>query len=109
MRTGRALNSMVCEGSILSGCTVRNSIIGRNVKIHSFAEVSDSIIFDNVEIGQHARIHRAIVDKNVRLPTGAVVGSATGMEVGEHFVTPTGITVIPKQPRFDADIAQIRI
>jgi glucose-1-phosphate adenylyltransferase len=108
-RTGRALNSLVCEGSILSGCTVRNSIIGRNVKIHSFAEVSDSIIFDNVEIGQHARIHRAIVDKNVRLPTGAVVGSATGVEAGEHFVSPSGITVIPKQPRFDADIAQIRI
>jgi glucose-1-phosphate adenylyltransferase len=108
-RTGRALNSMVCEGSILSGCTVRNSIIGRNVKIHSFSEVSDSIIFDNVEIGENARINRAIIDKNVKLPEGAQIGTGTAMDPGAHFVSPGGITVIPKQPRFDADLAQIRI
>lgn len=108
-RTGRALNSIVCEGSILSGCTVRNSIVGRNVKIHSFAEVSESIIFDNVEIGMNVRIHRAIIDKNVKVAEGAQIGAGTTMNVGEHFVSPGGITVIPKQPRFDSDIAQIRI
>jgi glucose-1-phosphate adenylyltransferase len=108
-RTGRALNSMVCEGSIISGCTVRNSIVGRNVKIHSFAEVSDSIIFDHVEIGMNAKIHRAIIDKNVKIPEGAQIGAGTTMISGEHFVSPGGITVIPKQPRFEADIAQIRI
>jgi glucose-1-phosphate adenylyltransferase len=108
-RTGRALNSMVCEGSILSGCIVRNSIIGRNVKIHSFAEVSDSIIFDNVEIGMNAKIVRAIVDKNVKILDGAQVGIGTAMIPGDHFVSPGGITVIPKQPQYEADIAQIRI
>jgi len=108
-RTGRALNSMVCEGSILSGCTVRNSIVGRNVKIHSFTEVSDSIILDNVEIGMNVKIHKAIIDKNVKLPDGAMVGTGTGMVDGEHFVSPTGITVIPKMPRYDTDITQIKI
>jgi glucose-1-phosphate adenylyltransferase len=108
-RTGRALNSMVCEGTILSGCLVRNSIIGRNVKIHSYAEVVDSIIFDNVEIGQNVNIRRAIIDKNVKIEDGAQIGSDAAMASGEHFVSPGGITVIPKQPRFDADIAQIRI
>jgi glucose-1-phosphate adenylyltransferase len=108
-RTGRAFNSMVCEGSILSGCLVRNSIIGRNVKIHSYAEVSDSIIFDNVEIGERATIRRAIIDKNVKIADGAQIGTGTAMTAGEHFLSPGGITVIPKQPRFDADIAQIRI
>jgi glucose-1-phosphate adenylyltransferase len=110
-RTGRAFNSMVCEGSILSGSLVRNSIIGRNVKIHSYAEVFDSIIFDNVEIGQNAKVHRAIIDKNVKIEDGAQVGAATAMALvpSDHFVSPGGITVIPKQPRFDADIAQIQI
>jgi glucose-1-phosphate adenylyltransferase len=108
-RTGRAFNSTVCEGSILSGCTVRNSIIGRNVKIHSYAEVSDSIVFDNVEIGENARLVRAIVDKNVKIPDGAQIGLGTAMNASDHFVSPGGITVIPKQPRFETDIAQIRI
>jgi glucose-1-phosphate adenylyltransferase len=108
-RTGRALNSTVCEGSILSGCTVRNSIIGRNVKIHSYAEVSDSIIMDHVEIGQNARVHRAIIDKNVKIQDGEQIGTGTSMAAGAHYTSPGGITVIPKQPRFDADIAQIHI
>jgi glucose-1-phosphate adenylyltransferase len=108
-RTGRALNSMVCEGTILSGCTVRNSIVGRNVKIHSYSEISDSIIFDHVEIGENARIHRAIIDKNVKIPDGVHIGVGTNMNAADHFVSPGGITVLPKQPRFEADIAQIRI
>jgi glucose-1-phosphate adenylyltransferase len=108
-RTGRALNSMVCEGSILSGCLVRNSMIGRNVKIHSYSEIADSIIFDNVEIGENARISRAIIDKNVKIPEGARIGVGIATDPSEHFVSPGGITVIPKQPRFDADLAQIRI
>jgi glucose-1-phosphate adenylyltransferase len=108
-RTGRALNSMVCEGSILSGCTVRNSIVGRNVKIHSYAEIADSIIFDNVEIGMNVKISRAIIDKNVIIPDGAQIGLGTAMNLGEHFVSPGGIVVIPKQPHFETDIAQIRI
>ena len=99
---------MVCEGSILSGCLVRNSIIGRNVKIHSFAEVIDSIVFDDVEIGQNARINRAIIDKNVKIAEGVQIGAGTAMTPGDHFLSPGGIA-IPKQPRFDADIAQIRI
>ena len=38
-----------------------------------------------------------------------MIGSAPAMIAGEHFVSPGGITVIPKQPRFETDIAQIRI
>jgi glucose-1-phosphate adenylyltransferase len=108
-RTGRAINSMVCEGSILSGCLVRNSVIGRNVKIHSFAEVIDSIVFDNVEIGQNAKVYRAIIDKNVKVEDNALIGAGSGTTAAEHFVSPGGITVLPKQPRFESDIAQIRI
>jgi glucose-1-phosphate adenylyltransferase len=108
-RIGRALNSMVCEGSILSGCLVRNSIVGRHVKIHSYAEVSDSIILDHVEIGEGARVHRAIVDKNVRVQDGAQIGAGAAPVPDDWFVSESGITVIPKQPRFDADIALIRI
>lgn len=108
-RTGRATNSIVCEGSILSGCTVRNSVIGRNVKIHSFAEVTDSIILDNVEIGRNARIHKAIIDKNVRVPDHATIGVDADADKRDFFVSPSGIVIVPKQPRFEGDIGSISI
>jgi len=107
-RTGQAVNSIVCPGAILSGCIVKNSIIGRNVKIHSFAEVSDSIIFDNVEVGRGARVNRAIIDKNVRLAEGSTLGIEDGDSVGYH-TSESGIIVVEKAPRLEAGIGTISI
>jgi glucose-1-phosphate adenylyltransferase len=108
-RTGRAVNSLVCEGSILSGSTVRNSIIGRNVKIHSFAEVTDAIIFDNVEIGRNAKIHKTIIDKNVKVPDHASIGFDAVLDAKLFKVSSTGIVIIPKQPRYDTDLSEVAI
>ena len=108
-RIGRAVNSLVCEGSILSGCSVTGSILGRNVKIHSFAEVSESIIFDHVEVGRGARIHRAIIDKNVKIPEGARIGVDPAEDARNHFVSPTGIVVIPKSPQSDPHVGVLRL
>jgi len=108
-RTGQATNSIVCPGAILSGCTVRNSVIGRNVKLHSFAEVSDSIIFDDVEIGRGAQVNRAIIDKNVRVAEGSSLGVEPGDDAVNHFTSKEGIVVVEKAPRLEAGIGTISI
>ena len=99
-RVGHAVNSLVCGGTIVSGASVRNSIIGRNVKIRSFAEVTDCIVMDNAEIGPGARLSRVIVDKNNLIPDGAVIDST--VDAGDNFVSPSGIVVIRKRPRFES-------
>ncbi len=71
---GRSINSLICDGSIISGGLVERSILGPNVKINSFAYVTDSIIMYNCNIGRHARIRRAIIDKNVTIPEGYEIG-----------------------------------
>ena len=53
---------------------VRNSVLGRGVKVHSGALVDDCVILDNCDIGRRARVRRAILDKNVRVPEDAVIG-----------------------------------
>ena len=73
-RRGQAIDSIVSGGSILSGGMVRNSVIGRDVRVHSGALVEDSIIFDNCDIGRRAKVRRAILDKNVRVPEDATIG-----------------------------------
>lgn len=108
-RTGRATNSIVCAGSILSGSTVKNCIIGRNVKIHSYAEVTDSIVFDNVEIGRGAKVHRCIIDKNNRIADGAIIGQDRTEDAKEWTISSSGIVVIKKQPRFEGGIGFINI
>jgi glucose-1-phosphate adenylyltransferase len=96
-RSGHALDSMVCSGSILSGGTVRRSVLGYNVRINSWAQVEDSILFDGVEIGRNCRIRRAIIDKRVKIPEGTRIGfdSAQDRAAG-YTVTESGIVVIGK-------------
>jgi glucose-1-phosphate adenylyltransferase len=93
-RRGQAIDSIVSGGSILAGGTVRNSVIGRGVRIHSGALVEDSIIFDNCDIGRRARIRRAILDKNVHVPPDTRIGYDLEEDRKRYHVTDSGIVVV---------------
>ena len=93
-RRGTSVDSIIAGGAILAGGTVRNSIIGRGVKVHTGALVEDSVLFDSCDIGRHARVRRAILDKNVRIPEGAQVGYDLDRDRQFHHVTESGIVVV---------------
>jgi glucose-1-phosphate adenylyltransferase len=93
-RRGQAINSVVSGGTILSGGTVRDSVLGRYVRVHAGALIEDSIIFDQCDIGRRARIRHAILDKNVRIPEGAVIGYDLEQDRRYHYVTESGIVVV---------------
>ena len=96
-RRGHALHSLVCDGCILSGGKVKDSILGRNVFVHSWSEVTESILMDGVDVGRRARIRNAIIDKNVRIPAGTVIGYNVEEDKARYYVDPeSGIVVIPK-------------
>ncbi len=94
-RIGHATDSIVCQGSIISGGEVERSVIGNNVKVNSYSHVEGSILFDGVDIGRHARVRNAIIDKNVKIPAGAVIGFDPEEDRRRGFtVTDRGVVVI---------------
>ncbi len=93
-RRGQAVDSIVAGGAILSGGNVKNSIIGRGVKVHAGATIEDSVIFDNCDIGRRSKVRRAILDKNVRVPEGATIGYDLEHDRQFHHVTESGIVVV---------------
>jgi glucose-1-phosphate adenylyltransferase len=95
-RRGLALNSLVSAGCIVSGASVINSVLGRNVFVHSFADVKDSVIMDGCRIRRHARVRRAIIDKNVEIPEGELIGYDLERDRQRYTVSESGIVVIPK-------------
>jgi glucose-1-phosphate adenylyltransferase len=95
-RVGRTLNSLICDGCIISGGLVERSLLGPNVKVNSFSYISDSIIMNNCNIGRHARIKKAIIDKNVNIPEGYEIGFNLEEDKKKFTVTESGIVVLPK-------------
>jgi glucose-1-phosphate adenylyltransferase len=107
-RRGRAIDSIVAGGTILSGGTVKGSVVGRHVRVHSGALVEDSVVFDNCDIGRRARIRRAILDKNARIPEDATIGYDLDRDRQLYFVTPTGIVVV-EGSRSTVDVATMLV
>jgi glucose-1-phosphate adenylyltransferase len=93
-RRGQAIDSIVSGGSILAGGTVRNSVLGRGVKVHTGAVVEDSIVFDGCDIGRKSRVRRAILDKNVKVPEGEAIGFSLARDRELYYVTESGIVVV---------------
>lgn len=95
-RVGRSLNSLICDGSIVSGGLVEKSLIGPNVRVNSYSYVTESIIMNNCNIGRHAKIRKAIIDKNVTVPEGYEIGFDLQKDKKKFIVTESGIVIIAK-------------
>ncbi len=108
-RRGVAIDSIIAGSSIVSGATVKRSVLGRGVRVHTGAEVEDSVIFDNCDVGRHAKVRRAILDKNVKLPENTQVGyDREADEKRGWHVSESGITVIEgKRSTVDISILQV--
>ena len=107
-RRGMAVDSIIAGSSIVSGGSVKCSVLGRGVRIHTGADVRDSVIFDNCDIGRHAKVRRAILDKNVKIPTGAQIGYDLDEDRKKYHVTESGIVVVEgHQSTVDISMLQV--
>jgi glucose-1-phosphate adenylyltransferase len=98
-RKGSALDSIVSQGTIISGSVVKNCVVGRNVRIHSYGQIEDSVLMDWVEIGRGCKIRRAIIDKSNIIPPGTEIGYNIEKDRHRYFVSESGIVVIGRGER----------
>jgi len=101
-RVGAAMDSMVCAGVVVSGGTVRRSILSPGVHVHSHALVEGSVVMHDADIGRGAIVRNAILDKNVRIAPGARVGVDPEADKARFPVSPNGIVVIKKGANVEA-------
>lgn len=94
-REGKALDSLVSPGCILSG-EVRNSVLSYNVVVRSWSTVTESVILDEVVVGRHCKVKKAIVDKYNVIPPYTEIGYNPSEDRKRFTVTPRGIVVVPK-------------
>jgi glucose-1-phosphate adenylyltransferase len=94
---GKTLESIVCDGCIISGGTVFNSILSPGVVVERGSEVEQSVVFDDVIIDPGARVRRAIVDKECRIRAGASIGFDPAADISRGCtMSDSGIVVVPK-------------
>jgi glucose-1-phosphate adenylyltransferase len=93
-RRGMAIDSLVSGGCIVSGSTVRRSLLFSDVRINGYCDIEDSILLPNVDVHRDVTLKRVIVDKNCKIPEGLVVGVNPDEDRKRFHVTPNGVTLI---------------
>jgi glucose-1-phosphate adenylyltransferase len=95
-RRGYAVDSMVSGGCIVSGSTLRRTMLFSGVYVHSYSTIEDSIVLPNVRIGRNCILKKCIIDKNCIIPEGMQVGLDPEADRKRFHVTPSGITLISR-------------
>jgi glucose-1-phosphate adenylyltransferase len=93
---GQVVDSMLSSGTVISGGTVRHSVLFPQVQVDENAVVEDSILFDGVHVGGDSHLKRCIVDKDVLIPPGERIGFDAVADAARFTVSESGITVVPK-------------
>lgn len=93
-RRGMAVDSMVSGGCVISGATVRHSLLFSNVRVESYSVITDSVILPEVTIEPNCRVHHAILEKGCHLPEGTVVGEDAAEDARRFHVSPGGVVLV---------------
>jgi len=93
-RRGMALDSLVSSGCVVSGATVRRSVLFSKVRVDVGSQIEDSVVLPNVVVGRNVRLARTVVDKHCRLPDGFCAGLNRADDEARFHVTERGVTLI---------------
>ncbi len=95
-RRGTAVDSLVSAGCIVSGGTVRRSLLYNNVRVNSYALVEDTVVLPDTDIGRHAEIGRAVIGPGCQIPEFMTIGKNPADDARRFYVSPKGVTLVTR-------------
>jgi glucose-1-phosphate adenylyltransferase len=100
-RRGEAISSLVSGDCIISGGSVRRSLLFTGVRVHSYAGLQEAVVLPECDIGRNARLSKVVLDRGVRIPEGLIVGEDPELDARRFRRTESGVCLIT-QPMIDA-------
>ena len=93
-RRGQAVSSLVSGGCVVSGASLKNSLLFTGVRINSFSSVDRAVILPYVNIGRSARLTDVVIDRGVAIPEGLVIGEDPELDARRFRRTERGICLV---------------
>ena len=93
-RTGKATDSIISGGCLISGSCVNSSVLFSNVRVHSYCDIDGAVIMPNVVVNRHAKLKNVVIDKGVRIPEGIEIGFDLKHDKKRFHVTDKGTVLV---------------
>ncbi|MBV8889486.1 MAG: glucose-1-phosphate adenylyltransferase [Alphaproteobacteria bacterium] len=93
-RRGMAVDSMVSGGCIISGATIRRSLLFSKVRVNSHAQTCEAVLLPEVHVARHVRLNKVVVDRGCRIPEGLVIGHDPELDAKRFYRSDGGVTLV---------------
>jgi glucose-1-phosphate adenylyltransferase len=93
-RRGMAISSLVSGACIISGASIRRSLLFTGVRVNSYTTMEEAVVLPYVDIGRNARIKKVVIDRGVKIPEGLVVGEDPELDAKRFRRTENGVCLI---------------
>ena len=93
-RRGMAVDSMVSGGCIISGATVRRSLLFSGCRINSHARTAGAVLLPDVEVGRRARLTNVVVDRGCHIPEDLAIGEDPELDTRRFYRSDQGVTLV---------------
>jgi len=105
-RCGAAVNSMICDGCIISGARIRNSVVCNNVVANEQTEIEESVILPDCTIGANCKLSRVILDRHCEVPDGLTIGYDLELDAERFHVSEGGVVLVTQQMIENLELGQ---
>ena len=96
-RRGSAVSSLVSGGCIVSGSSLRRSLLFTGVHTHSYSKIEEAVILPYVTVGRHVSLTKVVIDRGVQIPDRLVVGQDPVLDASRFRRTERGVCLITQQ------------
>lgn len=96
-RRGMAVDSLVSGGCVISGSSVRRSLLFSSVRVNSYTALEGAVVLPECDIGRHCRLRNVVIDRGVEIPEGLVVGEDPELDAQRFYRTERGIVLITRE------------
>ena len=93
-KRGQAIDSLISAGCIISGATVKRSVIFFSTTVQNCSTILDSVILPKVTIGENCRLNRVVIDKGCIIPDNTVIGEDLDEDRKRFHITDEGIVLV---------------
>jgi glucose-1-phosphate adenylyltransferase len=96
-RMGKATDSLVSGGCLISGSCVTSSVLFSNVRVHSYCEIEGAVILPNVVVNRHVKLKNVVIDKGVHVPEGIAIGFDPVADKERFYVSEKGTVLVTRE------------
>ena len=99
-RRGAAVSSLISGDCIISGASLRRSLLFTGVRVNSYSNVEESVVLPDCIVSRNASLKKVVLDRGVVIPEGLVVGEDPELDAQRFRRTDGGVVLIT-QPMID--------